>query len=156
MSLALCWYTGAWQINSFWDDNGISIDGRTDGWFTEDIAKRFDAYNWHVISGVDGHNHGSIRTAIEEAKSETDKPTIICCKTIIGFGSPNKSDSSGCHGSPLGDEEISIMRSHLDWKHEPFLIPKDIYASWDATQQGVEKENNWQEIFNGYQKQFQN
>lgn len=145
---------GLGKLIVFWDDNGISIDGRTDGWFTEDIAKRFDAYNWHVISGVDGHNHGSIRTAIEEAKSETDKPTIICCKTIIGFGSPNKSDSSGCHGSPLGDEEISIMRSHLDWKHEPFLIPKDIYASWDATQQGVEKENNWQEIFNGYQKQF--
>ena len=119
---------GLGKLIVFWDDNSISIDGHTDGWFTEDVAKRFDAYNWHVVSDVDGHNPESVRDAIKQAQSVNDKPTIICCKTIIGFGAPTKNNTSGSHGSPLGDEEIAVMRSDLKWEYDPFVIPEDIYG----------------------------
>src|SRR3990172_4943861 len=131
----------------FWDDNGISIDGRTDGWFTEDITKRFHSYNWHVVANVDGHNPESIRRAIKEAKTVDDKPSIICCRTIIGFGAPNMRNTHNCHGSPLGAQEIAAMRNHLGWEYEAFVIPEEIYAVWDAKKQGAENENVWQKIF---------
>ena len=138
----------------FWDDNGISIDGRTDGWFTEDITKRFQSYNWHVVANVDGHNPESIRRAIKEAQTVDDKPSIICCRTIIGFGAPNMRNTHNCHGSPLGAQEIAAMRNHLGWEYEAFVIPEEIYAAWDAKKQGAENENGWQKIFASYSKQY--
>jgi len=146
---------GLGKLIAFWDDNGISIDGHTDGWFTEDVAKRFHAYNWHVVHGVDGHNPDSIRQAITEAQAATDKPSIICCKTIIGFGAPHMSNTHACHGSPLGEQEIAAMRNHLGWEHEPFVIPKEIYSAWDSREKGEEQEDAWQKSFNLYRKQHQ-
>ncbi|MGX9460000.1 transketolase [Shewanella sp. A14] len=145
---------GLGKLVAFWDDNGISIDGHVEGWFTDDTPKRFEAYGWHVIAGVDGHNPDAIRAAIEEAKSVTDKPSMICCKTIIGFGSPNKSGSHDCHGAPLGDAEIAAAREFLNWPYAPFDIPSDVYAGWDAKQKGAANESLWNDKFAAYQAAF--
>lgn len=145
---------GLGKLVAFWDDNGISIDGEVEGWFADDTAKRFEAYNWHVIRHVDGHNAAAINAAIEEAKAETTKPTLICCKTIIGFGSPNKAGSHDCHGAPLGAEEIKAAREFLGWNHGPFEIPAEIYAEWDAKEAGKAKQASWNEKFAAYTAAF--
>ncbi|MDR1057876.1 MAG: transketolase [Coxiellaceae bacterium] len=134
----------------FWDNNGISIDGETCDWFTDDIVKRFQAYNWHVIPNIDGYNPDVIRKAIQESQKNSDKPSIICCKTVIGFGSPHMCNSCTCHGSPLGAEEVLAMRNYLGWQYEPFVIPKEIYSAWDIRKKGQEEEDRWQELYNAY------
>ena len=121
------------NLIAIWDDNGISIDGHVEGWFAEDTAARFRAYGWHVIEGVDGHDPEAVDAAVREAKSVTDKPSLLCCKTIIGFGSPNKANSHDCHGSALGADEVALVRERLQWPYAPFEIPGEIYAEWDAT-----------------------
>ena len=145
---------GLGKLIAFWDDNGISIDGDVDGWFTDDTPQRFASYGWHVISGVDGHNGNEINQAIIEAKQTTDKPTLICCKTIIGFGSPNKSGNHDCHGAPLGEKEVAASREELKWPHPPFCIPSEIYAHWDAKEAGSHKEQQWNELFAAYQSDY--
>ena len=141
---------GLGKLVAFWDDNGISIDGEVEGWFSDDTPARFKAYGWHVISGVDGHDSDAIRRAIEEARSITDKPTLICCKTVIGYGSPNKSGSHDSHGAPLGEDEIIASREFLGWKGEAFEIPADIYSQWDGKEKGKQLEANWDEKFAAY------
>ena len=143
---------GLGKLVAFWDDNGISIDGHVEGWFTDNTPARFEAYGWHVIADVDGHDSQAIADAIAAAKAETSKPTLICCKTVIGFGSPNKSGSHDCHGAPLGVEEIKAAREFLNWPHAAFEIPADIYAGWDAKTSGAEKEHAWNEKFAAYQQ----
>lgn len=138
------------KLVAFWDDNGISIDGDVKGWFTDDTPKRFESYGWHVIPNVDGHDSDAIAAAIDAARAETSKPTLICTKTAIGFGSPNKAGTAKAHGAPLGDEEIAATREALNWSHAPFEIPEDIYAGWDAKQNGVAKEQAWSEKFAAY------
>ncbi|WP_299020515.1 transketolase [uncultured Photobacterium sp.] len=145
---------GLGKLVAFWDDNGISIDGEVEGWFTDDTAKRFEAYGWHVIPAVDGHDSEAINAAIEAAKAETGKPTLICCKTIIGFGSPNKAGSHDCHGAPLGAEEIAAAREFLGWNHGPFEIPADVAAEWDAKEEGATKEAVWGEKFAAYEAAY--
>ncbi|KUI97943.1 transketolase [Vibrio sp. MEBiC08052] len=145
---------GLGKLIAFWDDNGISIDGHVDGWFTDDTAKRFEAYGWHVIPAVDGHDSAAIEAAIEAAKAETSRPTLICTKTVIGFGSPNKSGSHDCHGAPLGADEIKATREQLGWEYGPFEIPADIYAQWDAKESGAAKEAAWNEKFAAYQAAY--
>lgn len=145
---------GLGKLVAFWDDNGISIDGHVEGWFTDDTVKRFEAYGWHVISGVDGHNPEAIAAAVDAARSVTDKPSLICCKTIIGFGSPNKSGTHDCHGAPLGDDEIKAAREFLNWPHAPFEIPETVYQAWDAKESGQQAESSWQEKFAAYQAQY--
>ncbi|MGB5445952.1 MAG: transketolase [Psychromonas sp.] len=141
---------GLGKLIAFWDDNGISIDGEVEGWFTDDTPKRFQAYGWHVIPAVDGHNSEAINAAIVAAKAEPNKPTLICTKTIIGFGAPNKGGSHDCHGAPLGAEEIAAARKFLDWQHAPFEIPADISAQWNAQQAGTAKEAAWDKKFAAY------
>ncbi|OBU45669.1 transketolase [Photobacterium damselae] len=145
---------GLGKLIAFWDDNGISIDGHVEGWFSDDTPKRFEAYGWHVIPAVDGHDAEAINAAIETAKAETTRPTLICTKTIIGFGSPNKAGSHDCHGAPLGAEEIKAAREFLGWEHGPFEIPADIYAQWDAKEAGSAKEVAWDEKFAAYAAQY--
>ncbi|QLE84340.1 transketolase [Shewanella sp. Scap07] len=145
---------GLGKLIAFWDDNGISIDGHVEGWFTDDTPKRFESYGWHVIANVDGHDSDAIRAAIEEAKSVTDKPTMICCKTVIGFGSPNKSGSHDCHGAPLGADEIKAAREFLGWSHGEFEIPANVYEGWDAKQAGASNEAAWNEQFAAYEAAF--
>ncbi len=145
---------GLGKLIAFWDDNGISIDGHVEGWFTDNTPARFEAYGWHVIAGVDGHDAEAIRNAILAAQQETQKPTLICCKTIIGYGSPNKSGSHDCHGAPLGDAEIAASREFLQWPHGPFEIPADIYAEWDGKTKGQVLEQSWQQRFDAYQAAF--
>ncbi|PSV14187.1 transketolase [Photobacterium kishitanii] len=145
---------GLGKLVAFWDDNGISIDGEVEGWFADDTPKRFEAYGWHVIRHVDGHDAAAINAAIEEAKAETAKPTLICCKTIIGFGSPNKAGSHDCHGAPLGAEEIKAAREFLGWNHGPFEIPTEVYAEWDAKEAGKAKQASWNEKFAAYTAAF--
>ena len=145
---------GLGKLIAFYDDNNISIDGHVDGWFTDDTQKRFEAYGWQVIPAVDGHNPAQIIEAIKQAQAETNKPTLIICKTIIGFGSPNKSNSHDCHGAPLGDEEIALTRKALNWNYAPFEIPADIYAQWDAKAKGAELEKAWHEKFAAYAKAY--
>jgi transketolase len=149
-SCALAGTLGLGKLITFWDDNGISIDGHVEGWFTDDTPARFEAYGWQVIRGVDGHDPDAINSAIEQAKASKDKPTLICCKTTIGFGSPNLAGSHDCHGAPLGHEEIAATREQLDWNHEPFVIPDSIYAAWDAKQAGAAAESAWNEKFEAY------
>ncbi|MDN3473087.1 transketolase [Pseudoalteromonas sp. APC 3355] len=143
---------GLGKLIAFWDDNGISIDGHVEGWFTDDTAKRFDAYGWHVIKDIDGHDPEQIASAIAQAKQVSDKPTLLCCKTVIGFGSPNKSGSHDCHGSPLGNDEITAARKFLNLPNEAFSISDDIYAHWDAKQSGDKKQKQWQQLFSDYTK----
>ncbi|OBU13898.1 transketolase [Photobacterium aquimaris] len=145
---------GLGKLVAFWDDNGISIDGEVEGWFADDTAKRFEAYGWHVIRSVDGHDATAINAAIEAAKAETTKPTLICCKTIIGFGSPNKAGSHDCHGAPLGAEEIKAAREFLGWTYGAFEIPAEIYAEWDAKEAGKAKQASWNEKFAAYTAAF--
>jgi transketolase len=141
---------GLGKLVAFWDDNGISIDGHVDGWFTDDTPKRFESYGWHVVAGVDGHDPAAIQKAIDEARSVADKPTMICCKTVIGYGSPNKAGTHDCHGAPLGDDEIVLTRKELGWTHDPFVIPDDIYAAWNARDKGASAESAWNEKFAAY------
>jgi len=141
---------GLGKLITFWDDNGISIDGHVEGWFTDNTPARFESYGWHVVS-VDGHDSAAIAAAIVEAKSVTDKPSMICCKTIIGFGSPNKSGTHNCHGAPLGDEEIAATREFLNWEHAPFEIPADVYEEWDQKEKGHTSQLTWNEKFSAYQ-----
>ena len=145
---------GLGKLVAFWDDNGISIDGHVEGWFTDNTPQRFEAYGWHVIADVDGHDPEAIKAAIEAAKAETTKPTLICCKTIIGFGSPNKSGSHDCHGAPLGDAEIAAAREFLGWPHAPFEIPADVYTGWDAKEAGSAREAQWNAQFDAYKAAF--
>jgi transketolase len=144
---------GLGKLITFWDDNGISIDGEVEGWFSDDTPKRFEAYGWHVIPAVDGHDSDAINAAIEAAKADP-RPTLICTKTIIGFGSPNKSGSHDCHGAPLGADEIAATRKQLGWEHGPFEIPTDVYAKWDAKQAGAEKEAAWNEKLAAYEAAY--
>lgn len=141
---------GLGKLIAFYDDNGISIDGHVEGWFTDDTPKRFESYGWHVIPAVDGHNPAAIKAAIEAARAETNKPTLICTKTIIGFGSPNKQASHDCHGSPLGLEEVALVRKTLNWEYEPFVVPAEIYAGWDAKAKGVVAQATWETKFAAY------
>ena len=145
---------GLGKLVAFWDDNGISIDGHVEGWFTDNTPQRFEAYGWHVIADVDGHDPEAIKAAIEAAKAETTKPTLICCKTIIGFGSPNKSGSHDCHGAPLGDAEIAAAREFLGWSYAPFEIPADIYSGWDAKEAGSARETQWNAQFEAYKAAY--
>jgi transketolase len=145
---------GLGKLIAFYDDNGISIDGHVEGWFTDDTPKRFESYGWHVIRAVDGHDPVAIKAAIEVARAETGKPTLICTKTIIGFGSPNKQASHDCHGSPLGLEEVALVRQTLKWEYEPFVIPADIYAGWDAKEKGAAAEKAWSEKFAAYKAAY--
>jgi len=143
---------GLGKLIAFWDDNGISIDGHVEGWFTDDTPKRFGAYGWHVVRDVDGHNPDAIKKAIQEARSVNDKPSMICCKTVIGYGAPNLCGSHDCHGAPLGDDEIKATRENLGWNHAPFEIPSDIAAGWDAKQKGADAESSWGEKFAAYRQ----
>lgn len=142
------------KLTAFYDDNGISIDGHVEGWFTDDTAARFEAYGWHVVRGVDGHNADSIKAAIEEAHKVTDKPSLLMCKTIIGFGSPKKAGTHDSHGAPLGADEVAATREALGWKYPAFEIPQDIYAAWDAKEAGKAKEAAWNEKFAAYAKAY--
>ncbi|EPU0822697.1 TPA: transketolase [Escherichia coli] len=142
------------NLIAIWDDNGISIDGHVEGWFAEDTAARFRAYGWHVIEGVDGHDPEEVDAAVREAKSVTDKPSLLCCKTIIGFGSPNKANSHDCHGSALGADEVALVRERLQWPYAPFEIPGEIYAEWDATDKGAQVQQEWDALFADYAKQW--
>ena len=144
---------GLGKLIAFWDDNGISIDGHVEGWFTDDTPSRFHSYGWQVIQ-VDGHNPAQIADAIKQAQAEAARPTLICCKTIIGFGSPNKSGSHDCHGSPLGDSEIAKAREFLQWPYAPFEIPADIYAAWDSKTKGAALEQHWTELFAAYKAEY--
>ncbi len=144
---------GLGKLIAFYDDNGISIDGEVEGWFTDDTPKRFEAYNWQVIRNVDGHDPEEIKTAIETAR-KSEQPTLICCKTTIGFGSPNKQGKEDCHGAPLGDAEIALTRAALNWNHGPFEIPADIYAEWDAKEAGRAVEAEWDQRFAAYSAAF--
>jgi transketolase len=151
-----CALAGTWGLGNliaFWDDNNISIDGHIDGWYTDDTVKRFESYGWHVQS-VDGHDADAINAAIAAAKEVKDKPSLICTKTIIGFGSPNKSASHDCHGAALGEEEVALTRKELGWDYEPFVIPEDVYAGWDAKEKGAAVEAEWNKKFEAYAAEY--
>ena len=145
---------GLGKLIAFYDDNGISIDGEVEGWFTDDTVQRFQSYGWQVIPKVDGHNALEIQQAIETAKANPDQPTLICCKTIIGFGSPNKEGKEDCHGAPLGDDEIALTKARLGWDHGAFEVPADIYSGWDAKQKGQNAQAAWNDKFAAYEKAF--
>ena len=152
-----CALAGTWGLGkliAFWDDNGISIDGHIEGWYTDDTAARFESYGWHAIRDVDGHDPEAIDKAIKEAKKVTDKPTLICCKTIIGKGSPNKAGTHGCHGSALGDDEVALVRKEIGWEHAPFVIPQDVYDGWNQKDKGDTREQEWNAKFDAYAKEF--
>lgn len=157
ISHEVCGLAGTLKLGNLiavWDDNGISIDGHVDGWFSEDTAARFRAYGWHVIDGIDGHNPQAVDAAVREAKAVTDKPSLLCCKTIIGFGSPNKADSHECHGSALGVDEVALVRERLEWPYAPFEIPAAIYDAWDATAKGSADQKQWEDLFAAYSKEW--
>ena len=141
---------GLGKLIAFWDDNKISIDGPVEGWFTDDTAARFEAYGWQVIRDVDGHDAEQIDAAISQAVAETGKPTMICCRTHIGYGAPNKQDTAGSHGSPLGEDEIALVREKLNWPHAPFEVPDEIYQAWDARASGAAAEQEWNDRFEAY------
>ncbi len=151
-SCSLAGTLGLGKLIAFWDDNGISIDGHVEGWFTDDTPARFAAYGWHVVRDVDGHDPAAIDKAIHEAKSVNDKPTLICTKTVIGYGAPNLCGSHDCHGAPLGDDEIKATRENLGWNHGAFEVPDDIYAGWSAKSKGSDAEKAWNEKFAAYKK----
>ncbi|MFP4244020.1 MAG: transketolase [Ectothiorhodospira sp.] len=141
---------GLGKLIGFYDDNGISIDGEVEGWFTDDTPARFEAYGWHVVRDVDGHDAGAVKQAVETARAVTDRPSLICCRTIIGCGAPNKQGKEECHGAPLGEDEIRLVREKLGWSHEPFVVPDEIYAGWDARDKGRQAEADWQSRFEAY------
>ena len=141
---------GLGKLTAVYDDNGISIDGEVEGWFTDDTPKRFEAYGWHVIAGVDGHDGEAVKAAFAEAHAETKRPTLICAKTTIGFGSPNKGGKESSHGAPLGEDEIKLAREQLGWTHGAFEVPKEIYAGWDARDAGQSRETQWRDLFDKY------
>lgn len=141
------------KLVAFYDDNGISIDGEVDGWFTDDTTKRFEAYGWHVVANVDGHKPDEIKAAIELALTQDDKPSLIICKTVIGFGAPNKQGKAASHGSALGDDEVAAAREQLNWPHAPFHVPETIYQGWDATAAGQQHQADWQTRFDRYAEQ---
>ncbi len=145
---------GLGKLITIYDSNQISIDGDVAGWFTEDVAGRFEAYGWHVIHDIDGHDPDAIKKALEQAKANTKQPSLICCKTIIGWGSPNKEGKESSHGAPLGDDEIKLTRERLGWKHDAFVIPDEYYAAWDAKQQGQKLEAEWQKLFADYETSY--
>ncbi len=145
---------GLGKLVAFYDDNGISIDGEVEGWFSDDTPARFEAYGWHVIAKVDGHDHAAIKAAIEAAHAETGKPTLICCQTVIGFGSPNKGGKESSHGAPLGADEITLARAELNWPHAPFEVPADVYAGWDAKQAGATAESDWSDKMAQYREKY--
>lgn len=145
---------GLGKLVVFYDDNGISIDGEVEGWFTDDTPKRFESYGWQVIPAVDGHDADAIEAAIAQAKANTTQPTLICCKTIIGFGSPNKEGKEDCHGAPLGEEEIVATRAKLGWEYGAFEVPEDVYAQWDAKDKGQQLEDAWEEKFSAYAEAY--
>jgi transketolase len=142
------------KLTAFYDDNGISIDGEVEGWFSDDTPARFEAYGWQVIANVDGHDSSAIKAAIETAKDEPDKPTLVCCKTIIGFGSPNKQGKEDCHGAPLGADEIVLAREQLGWSHAPFDIPSDLYEGWNARVNGASAQSEWNKQIDAYRAEF--
>ncbi|MFD1803767.1 transketolase [Mixta tenebrionis] len=142
------------KLMAFYDDNGISIDGHVEEWFSDDTGARFEAYGWHVVRNVDGHDAQAIKQAIEEAKAVTDKPSLLMCKTVIGFGSPNKAGTHDSHGAPLGEKEVELTRKQLGWEYAPFVIPQEIYAAWDAKEAGQAKEAAWQDKFNAYAQAY--
>jgi transketolase len=145
---------GLGKLIAIYDSNGISIDGEIHGWFTEDVAKRFEAYQWHVIPNVDGHNPGEIASALEQARAVSDKPSLIICNTIIGWGSPNKQGKEDCHGAALGNDEVALVRKTLGWKYDPFEIPDQYYSGWDARKRGADRESAWNEKFAAYRNQY--
>ncbi|EOE5506057.1 transketolase [Cronobacter sakazakii] len=145
---------GLGKLIGFYDHNGISIDGETEGWFTDDTAKRFEAYHWHVVHEIDGHDPEAIKRAIEEAKQVTDKPSLIICRTVIGFGSPNKAGKEESHGAALGEEEVALTRKQLGWNYPPFEIPDEVYKGWDAKEKGRQVEASWNEKFAAYQEAY--
>ncbi|MBS3744418.1 MAG: transketolase [Wenzhouxiangellaceae bacterium] len=152
-----CSLAGTWGLGKlvvFYDDNGISIDGETRGWFTDDTPARFEAYGWQVIRNVDGHDPEEVRIAIGSARADTDRPTLICCRTTIGFGAPNKQGTADTHGAPLGDEEIAAARAELGWPYPAFEIPDEVRAGWDARERGKQLEQNWQATWRQYQERF--
>ena len=152
-----CALAGTWKLNklvAFWDDNGISIDGHIEHWYTDDTAKRFEAYGWNVVPNVDGHDVAAIEAAIQKAKASTDKPTLICCKTIIGKGSPNKAGTHDVHGAALGCDEVLATRDNMGWPHEAFNVPAEIYAGWDAKTKGQGLETLWNNKFSEYKKAY--
>jgi transketolase len=153
-SCSLAGTLGLGRLIAFWDDNGISIDGHVEGWFTDDTPRRFEAYGWHVVRDVDGHDPEAVNRAIHEAKSVNDKPSLICTKTVIGYGAPNLCGSHDCHGAPLGEDEVKAARENLGWKHAPFEIPDEIYAGWDATGKGEAAEKAWKEKFAAYRSDY--
>jgi len=142
------------KLTCFYDDNGISIDGEVDGWFTDDTPRRFEAYGWHVVRDVDGHDPAAIQRAIEAAKAEGEKPSLICCKTVIGWGSPNKAGTHGVHGAALGDAEVAATREHIDWPYEPFVIPAEVRQAWDARDAGTATEQSWRDRVAAYAKSY--
>ena len=157
ISHEVCSLAGTLELGKlvvFYDDNGISIDGKTDGWFTDDTPARFRAYGWNVIESVDGHDAAKIKSAIDSAKNDSSKPTLVCCKTVIGWGSPNKQGTGDVHGAPLGADEIKLVREALNWSHEPFQIPDPVYSEWNAVQQGADIESQWQEKFAVYTAKY--
>ena len=145
---------GLGKLIAFYDDNGISIDGEVEGWFSDDTPARFTAYGWHVIAKVDGHDREAIAAAIKNAQAETGKPTLICCQTVIGYGSPNKGGKESSHGAPLGADEISLAREQLGWSHAPFEIPDDVYSQWDARQSGAAAEDEWTARLAEYREKY--
>ena len=145
---------GLGKLVAFYDDNGISIDGEVEGWFTDDTVERFRAYGWQVIPNVDGHNAEEVQVAIENARANTDQPTLICCKTVIGFGSPNKQGKEESHGAALGEDEIALTRESLGWKHGPFEIPADIKQAWDGSEKGAAAQSDWQQRFDAYKATY--
>ena len=145
---------GLGKLIAFYDDNGISIDGEVEGWFTDDTAKRFESYGWHVINKVDGHDSAAITRAIDEARANEDKPTLIICKTVIGYGAPNKQGSESCHGAPLGDDEIVAARKQLNWPHQAFEVPADVYQKWSAVDKGAAVESSWNKRWVAYEQEY--
>jgi len=153
-SCSLAGTLGLGKLICFYDDNGISIDGHVEGWFSDDTPKRFEAYGWHVVSDVNGHDPVAIEAAIAEAKQATGKPSIICCKTVIGMGSPNKEGTHAVHGAALGEEEIAASRASIGWNYPPFEIPKEVYGAWDGRTKGKKIEAEWDQKFNEYTKKY--
>ena len=153
-SCSLAGTLGLGKLVVFYDDNNISIDGEVEGWFTDNTPQRFESYGWQVIPKVDGHDAGEIRAAIEMAQADKNRPTLICCQTLIGFGSPNKQGTESCHGAPLGEDEITATRKALGWEYPAFEVPEDIYASWNAAKKGAERQAKWQAVYDRYAEAY--